>query len=144
MACSAAPRDSSFLDSTVCASCCARTESSRGGLRCRLLGSRSGVAMTHVRLRPHAMHRDQQLEQEVGLAKCSSVLPLTMCLLNFVVPASCSLSLLFSQVAQVVNVLSSFLPLPLVYGAGFFVCLLPLPPNLSRRIICPVPFFFLL
>ena len=100
--------------------------------------------MTHVRLRPHAMHRDQQLEQEVGLAKCNRVLPLTMCLLNFVVPASCSLSLLFSQVAQVVNVLSSFLPLPFVYGAGFLVCLLPLPPNFSRRIIGPVPFFFLL
>ena len=30
MACSAAPRDSGFLDSTVCASCCARAESSTG------------------------------------------------------------------------------------------------------------------
>ena len=100
MACSAAPRDSRFLDSTVCASCCARAESSRGRLRCRWLGSRSGVAMTHVRLRPHAMHRDQQLEQEVGLAKCKSVLPLTMCLLNFVVPASCSLSLYFLRLLK--------------------------------------------
>ena len=96
----------------MCASCCARVESSQGRLRCRWLGSRSGVAMTHVRLRRPAMHRDQQLEQEVGLAKCNRVLPLTMCLLNFVVPASCSLSLLSSQVAQVVNLLSSFLPLP--------------------------------
>ena len=94
MTCSTAPRDSGFLDtSTVCDSCCARAESSRGRLRCRWLGSRSGVAITHVRLRPHAMHRDQQLEQEVGLAKCSRVFPLTMCLLNSVVPASCSLSL---------------------------------------------------
>ena len=81
MASSAAPRDSGFLDSTVCASCCARAESSRGSLRCRWLGSRSGVAMTHVRLRPHGMHRDQQLEQVVELAKCNSVLPLTVCLL---------------------------------------------------------------
>ena len=102
MACSAAlsiqpvvcaARDSGFLDtSTVCASCCAYAESSRGRLRCRWLGSRSGVAMTHVRLRLHTMHRDQQLEQEVGLAKCNSVLTLTTCLLHFVVPASCSLS----------------------------------------------------
>ena len=145
MACSGAQRDAGFLDtSTVCASCCARVESSRGRLRCRWLGSRSGVAMTHVRLRLHAMHRDQQLEQEVELAKCNSVLSLTVCLLSFVVPASCSLSLLFSQVAQVVNLLSSFLSLPFVYGAGFLVCLLPSPPNLSRRIIGPVPFLFLL
>ena len=94
-------RDSGFLDtSTVCASCCARAESSRGRLRCRWLGSRSGVAITHVRLRPHTMHRDQQLEQEVGLAKCNSVLPLTMCLLNFVVPASCALSLHFLKLLR--------------------------------------------
>ena len=56
--------------------------------------------MTHVRLRPPAMHRDQQLEQEVGLAKCNRVLPLTMCLLNLVAPASCALSLYFLRLLK--------------------------------------------